>query len=419
MSELRNTPIVCVALPSWEGEYTKSTVHLMTRLAEHNRVLYVDYPRTWTDVFRAIVRGLALPWRAMFSSASRVRMPLGPEKDLHLLILPPVLPVNSLPSGKVYRWGQELNARIISRAVRKAMVQLDIKAPVVINAFQPGLGLALKGRLDERSTVYYCYDEISEATWCGKHGAADERSFIEQADVVITTSDALWEAKERYARQCFVVKNGVDFDLFSHVDTLRRDRIANQGAEVKPVIGFVGNVDARIDLDLLQEVARLRPEWTFEVVGPAKDPQARLRLTSIENLVWHGPKGPSDLPSIMQRFDAGIIPFRKDGFTRFIYPIKVNEYLAAGLPVVMTDFAPIPELRSAVEIADDAAEFVAVLDRVVRRQSEKDRETRRAFASLNSWQARASQFASVVARFALPVRPARHFSIDAARRAAA
>lgn len=419
MSELRNTPIVCVALPSWEGEYTKSTVHLMTRLAEHNRVLYVDYPRTWTDVVRAIVRRAQLPWKAMFSAAHRVSAPLGTDRDLHLLTLPPVLPVNALPSGRLYRWGQALNARIISRAIRQAMASLDMEAPVVINAFQPGLGLALKGTLGERSTVYYCYDEISEATWCGKHGAEDERRFIEEADVVITTSDALWESKERHARQCFVVKNGVDFDLFSSVDALRAERLNADGIPPNPVIGFVGNVDARVDLDLLETVARMRPEWTFEIVGPARDPEVQARLAAVDNLVWHGSKGPADLPAIMQRFDAGIIPFRKDGFTRFIYPIKVNEYLAAGLPVVMTDFAHIPELRAAVEIADEAETFVAALERVVRRQSVKDRDTRRAFASLNSWQARSARFASVVARFALPVRPARLFSIDAARRLAA
>lgn len=419
MSELRNTPIVCVALPSWEGEYTKSTVHLMTRLAEHNRVLYVDYPRTWTDVVRAIVRGVHLPWKAMFSPSHRVSMPLGTDRDLHLLTLPPVLPVNALPSGRLYRLGQLLNARIISRAIRKEMARLDMQAPVVINAFQPGLGLALKGKLGERSTVYYCYDEISEAAWCGKHGAEDERRFLEEADVVITTSDALWESKERHARQCFVVKNGVDFDLFSSVDALRTERLEVDGTPTHPTIGFVGNVDARVDLELLETMARMRPEWTFEVVGPARDPQVRARLEAVDNLVWHGPKGPADLPAIMQRFDVGIIPFRKDGFTRFIYPIKVNEYLAAGLPVVMTDFAHIPELRAAVAIADGADEFIASIKHVVRAHSSHDRETRRAFASLNSWQARAAQFASVIGRFAMQPRSARLFSIDAARREAA
>ena len=395
---LKNENIVCVALPSWEGDYMKSTVHLMTRLAESNRVLYVDYPSTWLDVARAAVGRGRAPLARIFRPSLRIIRPKGQEeRDLHLLTLPPVLPINVLPHGKLYRFARRINGWLIARSIRKAMGRLSFSQPVVINAFMPGMGLELKGKLDEKSTIYYCYDEISEAKWVARHGAVEEKQFLEMADTVITTSDALWEAKERRANQCYVVKNGVDFPLFQRIGSLRALRLSQNQAR-KPKIGFVGSIDSRVDADLMAEVAQARPDWDFEFVGPVVDQAVGRRLGQVANITLSGPAKPSQLPERMKDFDAGIIPFQHNGFTKFIYPIKVNEYLAAGLPVVMTGFARIDELRGAVSIADDATSFTQALDRALMRDNESARKTRASFAALNSWGVRTVQFSRIVAQ---------------------
>jgi len=397
-SNLKNEHIVCVALPSWEGDYMKSTVHLMTRLADTNRVLYVDYPRTILDVFRSFVGRARVPVGRMLRPSQRVMRPEGHEgRDLHVLTLPPVLPINALPHGRLYSALRRINGWIASRAIRKAMKRLDMTNPVVVNAFMPGMGLELAGRLGEKSTIYYCYDEISEAQWVGRHGALEEASYLEVADTVITTSDALWEAKERRANQCYVVKNGVDFPLFQHIGSLRAERLQHQRSRI-PRIGFVGSIDSRVDADLVAAVAVMRPDWTFEFVGPIMDQAVGARLSALRNVTLSGPAQPADLPERMVSFDAGIIPFRHNGFTKFIYPIKVNEYLAAGLPVVMTDFARIDELRGAVSVADDAPGFVDALEKALAKDNDQARKTRVSFAALNSWGVRTAQFSRIVAQ---------------------
>lgn len=376
----------------------KSTVHLMTRLAQSNKVLYVDYPRTWIDVFRGLLGRARVPFGRMFSSRKRVVKPEGHEgRDLHLMTLPPILPINFLPHGAVYRALRRLNGWLVARSIRTAMRRLNMDEPVVINAFMPGLGLELSGALNEKATIYYCYDEISEAKWVGRHGAVEEKQFLETADTVITTSDALWEAKERRANRCYVVKNGVDFPLFQRIGALRSVRLAESGAGT-PHIGFVGSIDSRVDGGLIVSMAAMRPIWTFEFVGPVIDEAVGAQLESMDNIILSGPARPDELPVRMQHFDAGIIPFRHSTFTRFIYPIKVNEYLAAGLPVVMTDFAKLDELRGAVEIADDPVAFVNALERSLRKDNEHIRATRASFASLNSWGVRSAQFSRILAR---------------------
>ena len=99
----------------------------------------------------------------------------------------------------------------------------------------------------------------------------------------------------------------------------------------------------------------------------------------------------------MASFDVGLIPFKQSDFTRFIYPIKANEYLAAGLPVVMTPFANLTEFDGAVRVAASADEFVSALEDEIRRDSSHRQSTRQAFASMNSWGNRAAQFGSILA----------------------
>ena len=133
-------------------------------------------------------------------------------------------------------------------------------------------------------------------------------------------------------------------------------------------------------------------------MGPVVDHAVGERLQQVKNITLSGPAQPSELPDRMKHFDAGIIPFQHNGFTKFIYPIKVNEYLAAGLPVVMTHFAKIDELRGAVSIADDPEAFVVALETAMDRDNDQVRRTRTSFASLNSWGVRTAQFSRIVAQ---------------------
>jgi len=393
--KLHNEHIVCVALPSWEGEYTKSTVHLMTQLSRSNRVLYVDYPRTWIDVVRGLLGTKRVPLRRMFSSRARLWRPaVDADCDIHVLTAPPLLPINALPEGRLYELGLRINGWVLSRSIRRAMATLEMDAPVAINAFQPGLGRAMKGSIGERLSVYYCYDQIAEAAWCKRHGARDEKLFMKDVDTVVTTSDALWEEKERQTAHCYIVKNGVDFDLFRSVASRRSERELSDADA--PVAGFVGCIDARVDVDMIERISNQLPSWRFEFVGPVVDQSAGERLAALANATLHGSAQPAELPTLMASFDVGLIPFKQSDFTRFIYPIKANEYLAAGLPVVMTPFANLTEFDGAVRVAASADEFVSALEDEIRRDSSHRQSTRQAFASMNSWGNRAAQFGSIL-----------------------
>jgi hypothetical protein len=100
-------------------------------------------------------------------------------------------------------------------SIRSAVKKMKMKDPIVINAFNPSLGIHLAGKLDESLLVYYCYDNISAAGWLGRHGADSEKIFAEQADCIITSSNELKNRFKEHQGKCFVVKNGVDFSLMA------------------------------------------------------------------------------------------------------------------------------------------------------------------------------------------------------------
>jgi glycosyltransferase involved in cell wall biosynthesis len=384
--------IMCVGLPAWEGDYAKSTVELLSILAEKHRVLYVDYAHTLKDVVMGVARGSRVPIRRMLGLDDRLRQVTTKHgASVWVLTLPPILPVNWLPAGIAYDMLRRLNGTIALPFIKRAMNRLEMSDPIVINAFNPFLGLPLAGKLNESLLLYYCYDEIGSARWLKKHGERIERRFLGLVDAVITSSEALFARKRPAARQAFTVKNGVDAELFSG----EADRT---GRTVIPTIGYIGSIDDRIDYDLLEQVIPEFSHYRFQFIGRVTDEAYARRLRAFRNVQIVGPQPVQSLPGFVRRMSVGIIPFVKNEFTRNIYPLKINEYLAAGLPVVKTDFAVLPEFDGIVSTARSASEFSFKLKEEMILDMKERRIERVKFAAANSWRARAAEFERVISQ---------------------
>lgn len=390
---MQKKDIVCVALPTWEGEYMKTIVQIMSLLARRHRVLYVDYTFTWKDIFmKALGKKKDTPWQRMVGIAPRLRtIDTRFGSQVHVLTPPPVLPANWISSPELYQTVMAQEGARLGKSIREAMQTLNFKDPIVINAFSPAFGLQLAGKLGESLLVYYCYDEISAASWCGKHGSLQEAKLLKVADGVITTSEALLKAKKLSHEQTYLVKNGVDYSLF------------HEGFQAKPpvkeaqkVVGYLGSVDHRIDADLLEYCFQQLPEYTFVITGRIVDQDKADRFRKYANVELRGSRQPEQLPAEVSGFHAGIIPFVCSEFTKNIYPLKINEYLAAGLPVVMTDFAELGEFSSIASVASGKEAFVELLRKELEEDSAERRIRRAQFASQNSWESRVETLEEVL-----------------------
>lgn len=378
-------PILCTGFPAWEGDYQKSTVQLMRAMAEHHDVLYVEFPFSWKDVWQGW-RTNKKPYKRIMGLEPRLRkMETSGEGTLHILTLPPIFPINGLSAGGLYEKLAAFNAQKSRRAINKALGSLAFERPLLINAFNPFLGVYLHGSLQVAAEFYYCYDQIGAARWTNTHGPRLEERYLQQVDGLITSSEPLLSEKLLDGQAGIVVKNGVNLKIFEQA------YLPDPGNIGGTVLGYLGSIDDRIDLDLLFEVLDQWQDAKLLMVGRIMEPEIEARLRAHPRVEVTGPQQPESLPQWVKRMDIGLIPFVTNEFTKYIYPLKINEYLAAGLPVVSTSFSDLSDFDEIIYRGDDPDSFLAAGKRAVAEDSREQRVKRRAFAQTHRWEARAAQ----------------------------
>jgi glycosyltransferase involved in cell wall biosynthesis len=385
---LQKSDIICVGLPAWEGEYMKSTVQLMSEMTHFYRVFYVEYTYTINDVLKGVFKKNHTPIKRILGIENRLRkLELANGNEIFVLTLPPLLPINWIENKRIYQFFLKCNTQLILAAIRVMMKKNKIDNPLIINAFQPNYGLSLKGKLNEKATIYYCYDEISEAAWCKKHGTWAEEKFMKMVDAVVVSSQSLLMTKKAVQTNTFLVKNGVDTSIFS--------RFKKNINEPKTTIGYVGSINDRLDVGLIENLLEQFPKCKFLFVGIIIEKGIVNILKQYKNIEFTGPKQPDELADYMKKIDIGIIPFKKNEFTKNIYPLKINEYLASGMPVVSTDFADLSDFEGLI-YESSPEDFGLNLALAIDEKHEELIEKRIAFARQNSWKNRAIEMNKII-----------------------
>jgi len=381
--------IICLA-SDWEYDPT-SKHQIMKILARQNQVVWVNYhgtrrpAPTRTDALNAlsILRCVTRGVRRVSSNMVQVT--------------PLVIPAPRHPYLK------RINEHLVISAIRRALAYFgDADRPVQVWTFAPDTGF-VAGKLGEERFVYYCVDEHAQFEgFDPRYVAQEERKQIDAADVLITTSAALFESKGRSHPSKHLVRHGVDAAHFGRAvdgDLPVPDDLAGVP---HPVIGFFGVVHHWIDCALIAEVARKRPEYTFVLIGEVLTDVTPLR--GLPNVRLLGRRPYETLPHYCKLFDAAMLPFNRTAMTRSVNPIKMREYLAAGLPVVST---PLPEARqheADIIITDGADAFTQGCDRVLRENGSAGSKTldisaRRARAERaagDTWEAVVERLSSIV-----------------------
>lgn len=391
-------PVLVLATPSWNGDYMKSTVALTRELARTHRVLYVEHPPTLTTQVRSVLHGDLETLRC----TSRLRAVSFPDRhDVQILTPPPVLPMNALPPAlydRVLHW----NARQIAPVIRRTLATLGMDRPVVLNALNPHYGVALADAFNESARIYYCYDELRARDWNGRHGGRMEDRYVTRVDAAVGTSSALYERLSALHDNAYFVPNGVDFDLFHRAAP---SDLADIAANDVPCVGYLGSLDERLDYDLLNGLITAHPDWTFRFVGRVCVEEAH-QLERHPNVTLTGPQPPDALPEAVRQMDVGLIPFRRTPFTQSIYPLKVNEYLAAGRPVVSTAFADLSDFAGVIHVAQTAGEFHHAVAAALRPAPPAEVNARIELARSNSWTHRGRLLKDIVQRHTPTARPA-------------
>lgn len=227
------------------------------------------------------------------------------------------------------------------------------------------MAMAFSRGIEADAVVYDNMDELSAFRGAPPRLLDLEAELFARADLVFTGGMSLYAAKRRRHRSVHPFPSSIDVAHF-HEARRRPAAPADQAVIGGPRAGFFGVIDERMDLDLVAETARLRPDWQFVMIGPVVkiDPAS---LPTAQNIHWLGGKSYPELPGYLGGWDVGLMPFALNESTRFISPTKTPEFLAAGLPVLSTAIADVVSPygeKGLVEIVSDAAGMAEGLDRL-------------------------------------------------------
>jgi glycosyltransferase involved in cell wall biosynthesis len=388
---LKGEKIICISFSSWDGPYTKSTVQLMSLLSKDNDVLFIEYPYTFKDLINGFLGKRDISVKRLLGVTKRLQVIETPfDSIVHTLVIPPTISFNFIESDLIYKLLLYINRLIYQYSVKKALKKLNWINPIIINAYNPVFGNELIGSFNEKAIIYYCYDGY----FTDKRGIRAyyaDMAFSSRVDGVIVSSEYLSDQKRKYNNKIYVIKNGVDYDLFlKHT----KKTITQNAARKK--IGYIGSIDQRFDIELVKHLVESLSECIFELVGEVRNIEAKTILSKYNNVIFLPAVGASEVPELLKEFDVGIIPYLCTEMNRSIYPLKINEYLAVGLPVVMTNFAELKEFEGYIGVAESKADFLKKIVFALENDSVLQIEKRRDFASQNSWTARAECFSKAI-----------------------
>jgi glycosyltransferase involved in cell wall biosynthesis len=364
--------IICFA-KDWNEDPTSNN-HVMKVLARGNKVLWLNsIGMRAPDLKKSADVGKIVRKLKSFAKG-----PVEVEKNLWVYT-PIVVPLPHTP------WATAINERILQATLAALRRRLGM-GEFQLWTFLPNAGQFV-GKLGESLVVYYCIDEWSQFSYIdGGRMAALERTLCGRADVVFATARTLWESRRPWNPETFMAPHGVDFAHFSKALEAPGD-LAPELADVKgPVLGFFGLVHEWIDLEIFAHVARARPDWTVAIIGKASVDTSR--LAGLPNVRLLGRKPYAELPRFCRSFSVGLMPFAVNELTKNVNPIKMREYLCAGLPVVSTDLPEARPYESWCKIARSPDEFLAACDEAIRADSPERRRERSRAMQGETWEAK-------------------------------
>lgn len=323
----------------WEF-VTQRPQHILNRMAKDRKVLFVEEPVGYAPDDKGTAH--------VINVASNITV-IQPRIDWHNMLeaLEPVL--------------------------QQQMQQLNIQTPILW--FYSAAFHDIMNKIPHSLVVYDCMDELSAFKGASKDLIEQEKTLIQQADVVFTGGKSLYEAKKKMADHVYCYPSSVDAAHFAKAlnkETIVPEDIANIS---HPIVGYYGVIDERIDLELLDVIAQQRSDVSFVMIGPIVK-IGEHDLPRHANIHYLGGKSYNDLPAYLKAFDIAMMPFALNESTQFISPTKTLEYIAGLKPIISTPIYDVKRDYSQVlSVVENAADFVNAIDKCLN-ENATDKETR-------------------------------------------
>ncbi len=346
---MKGEAIFCFS-KEWSADPTSNT-HVMRELARDNKVVWLNSVASRNPNFSS-----GRDWRKLFG---KLRMLFARAENVEgeLWVCTPV--VAPFPYSRLAHWiNRWLLAWLFWRLKRQLGIK-DFQLWTFLPTAEPYIG-----QMGEKLSVYYCIDQWAEFSEVNADATVVmERNLCTKADLIFATAASLVEPRKALNPNTFLARHGVDHPHFAAARTQPPEPPADARNLTKPIIGFFGLIHDWVDQDLLIAVARQRRNWTILLIGQANVDTSE--MAKEPNIILVGRKPYSALPAYCAAFDVGIIPFKVNELTRHVNPIKLREYLSAGVPAVSTPLDEVSHYGDLVAVASGADDFVSACEEAI------------------------------------------------------
>jgi UDP-galactopyranose mutase len=353
MINTSTTHLICFSHVRWDFVYQRPQ-HLMTRFAKQFTVFFIEEP-----VF----------------GASENHLELSTPTENLFVVTP------NIQDGLIEEQLNAIQKELISKLIA------DKKIEKYFSWYYTPMMLSISDHLSPVIVVYDCMDELSAGMFAPHNLKDKENQLFAKADLVFTGGYSLYESKKHRHPDVHPFPSSIDTEHYFKARLHSIDP-SDQASIPHPRIGYFGVIDERIDTQLLEGVARRKPEWHLVMVGPVSriSPDS---LPKLPNIHYLGMKSYNELPSYISGWDIAMMPFAHNESTRYMSPTKTPEYLAAGKPVISTPIIDVLRQygRSGlVNIAGTPEEFVRVASLELE-NTDRDEWMQQVneFLSQNSW----------------------------------
>lgn len=387
--------VVMFSLARWDGPYSSTAFSLAKELSQSSRVFYIENPITLKYLLANIFRPHV--WRRIKTLLFGISPYTLPDaENSNLIAVTPYLtfPINFLSEGAFYERLSLINDSLVGKTLKKLAKDYSINNFIFFNCFNPFYVRKFSEGFSPQLFIYMTVDDIRHSTHIKKHGPRLEMEMMTRADLVFATSRELTLLAGKYSSSAYHLPNAADISMFktSREQSLPRPYELNDIAA--PIVIYTGNIDHRVDFDLLNELVKRNPTINFVLVGPVSIDEIELKtLRDSPNVLFTGKKDITELPAFLKYSQCTVIPFKCNALTKSIYPLKINEYLATGKPVVATPFSDdIRTFSDVIAIANSPASFSEAVCESIQNDSRDQESERIGFVENNTWKARVVSF---------------------------
>ena len=345
--------MICLSHLRWDFVYQRPQ-HLLSRFAKDRNVYFFEEP-IFTD--------------------EPTRLDVSRREDSLFVLVPHISHADRDARGVTEIQRELLDGFIESEGIKDFVLW-----------FYTPMALDFADHLEPVTTVFDVMDELSAFKFAPPELLENERRLLERADVVFTGGQSLYEAKKDRHANVHAFPSSIDTKHFNQARAVEEEP-ADEKSIPHPRFGYCGVIDERMDIELLGQMAELRPDWHFVMIGPVVKISEE-DLPRRENIHYLGGKNYRELPAYLAGWDVALMPFAMNESTKYISPTKTPEYLAAGLPVVSTPIRDVVRPygeKGLVHIASTAEEFVAACEKALDEEKSDRLQTADEFLSHNSW----------------------------------